>query len=183
MGGEPTALSARPCRQPDNKRSTFDYRRHWKASRTSLRRRSTRRPKAQLPPCLTAPVDPLHSQNGGHFVLSWVVPTRRTYPSPFTMTVPVGNCLIKTDQPVDGATKAKLSSGSARSLRWNGEIPPQKWMNFYARVLSKFATGNGLRVTVTVDIAPDGGVSEQKVEETRSALRELGLNDMLDKDA
>ena len=27
-----------------------------------------------------------------------------------------------------------------------------------------------------------GGVSEQKVEETRSALRELGLNDMLDKD-
>ena len=98
MGGEPTALSARPCRQPDNKRSTFDYRRHWKASRTSLRRRSTRRPKAQLPPRLTTSADPLRRrQNGIQFVLSWVVPTRRTYPSPFTMTVPVGNCLIKTD--------------------------------------------------------------------------------------
>lgn len=55
-------------------------------------------------------------------------------------------------------------------------------MNFYSRVLSKFATGSGLRVTVKVEIAPEGGVSEQKVEETRSALRELGLNDMLDKD-
>jgi hypothetical protein len=26
------------------------------------------------------------------------------------------------------------------------------------------------------------GLSQQKIEETRSALRELGLNDMLDKD-
>jgi hypothetical protein len=32
------------------------------------------------------------------------------------------------------------------------------------------------------NIAPEGVVSEQKVEETRSALRELGLNDILDKD-
>jgi hypothetical protein len=55
-------------------------------------------------------------------------------------------------------------------------------VNFYSRVLSKFATGSTLRVTVKVEIAPEGGVSEQKVEETRSALRELGLNDMLDKD-
>jgi hypothetical protein len=55
-------------------------------------------------------------------------------------------------------------------------------MNFYSRVLSKFATGSGLRVTVKVEIAPEGGVSEQKVEETRSALRELGLNDALDRD-
>lgn len=52
-------------------------------------------------------------------------------------------------------------------------------MNFYTRVLSKFATGSGLRVTVTVEVAPEGGVSQQKVEETRGALRELGLNDIL----
>jgi hypothetical protein len=78
--------------------------------------------------------------------------------------------------------KASAASAGARSLRWSGEIPSQKWMNFYTRVLSRFATGSGLRVTVRVDIAPNGGVSEQKVEETRSALRELGLNDMLDKD-
>ena len=53
-------------------------------------------------------------------------------------------------------------------------------MNFYTRVLSKFATGNGLKLTVNIEVAPDGGVSQQKLEETRSALRELGLNDKLD---
>jgi hypothetical protein len=78
--------------------------------------------------------------------------------------------------------KSKPVAGGLRSLRWSGEIPSQKWMNFYTRVLSKFATGSGLRLTVKVEIAPEGGVSEQKVEETRSALRELGLNDTLDKD-
>ena len=85
--------------------------------------------------------------------------------------------------PFEPPTKTKSAAGGLRSLRWTGEVPSQKWMNFYSRVLSKFATGSGLRVTVKVEIAPEGGVSEQKVEETRSALRELGLNDMLDKDS
>ena len=62
-------------------------------------------------------------------------------------------------------------------LAWSGEISPQKWMNFYTRVLAKFATGNGLKLSVKIEVAPDGGVSQQKVEETRAALRELGLND------
>lgn len=84
--------------------------------------------------------------------------------------------------PPEPPTKTNSAVGGLRSLRWTGEVPSQKWMNFYSRVLSKFATGSGLRVTVKVEIAPEGGVSEQRVEETRSALRELGLNDMLDKD-
>jgi len=65
-------------------------------------------------------------------------------------------------------------------LAWSGEISPQKWMNFYTRVLAKFATGNGLKLSVKIEVAPDGGVSQQKVEETRAALRELGLNDKLE---
>ena len=93
MATEPTALSAWACRQPDNKRSTIAHAYAYayayahadlKASRylysRHVRRKSTRRPKAPLPLRRTAPVDPLHSQNGDHFVLSWVVPTRRTYP-------------------------------------------------------------------------------------------------------
>ena len=44
-----------------------------------VRRGSTRRPKAPLPPHLAATVDSLRSQNGDHFVFSWAVPTRRTY--------------------------------------------------------------------------------------------------------
>jgi len=91
--------------------------------------------------------------------------------------------LTKPGMPSKEApAKSTASPAGSRSVTWSGEIPSQKWMNFYTRVLSKFATGSGLRVTVTVEIAPEGGVSEQKVEETRSALRELGLNDMLDKD-
>lgn len=85
--------------------------------------------------------------------------------------------------PFEPPVKSEPVAGGLRSLRWTGEVPSQKWMNFYTRVLSKFATGSGLRVTVKIEIAPEGGVSEQKVEETRSALRELGLSDALEKDS
>ena len=62
-------------------------------------------------------------------------------------------------------------------LKWTGEVPAQKWMNFYTKVLSKFASARGLKLTVKVEVTPDGGVSKQKLDETKSALRELGLND------
>jgi hypothetical protein len=60
-------------------------------------------------------------------------------------------------------------------LSWTGEVPSQKWMNFYTKVLARFASGKGLRLSITVEAAPEGGVSQQKVEETEVALRELGL--------
>jgi len=60
-------------------------------------------------------------------------------------------------------------------LRWTGEIPPQKWMNFYTKVLSKFASGQGLKLLLEFEVAPEGGISSQKVEETKVALAELGL--------
>lgn len=83
-------------------------------------------------------------------------------------------------QPPGAGGGSVTARGTVARLSWAGEVPPQKWMNFYTRVLSKFATGTGLRLTVKVDVAPDGGLSQQKVDETRSALRELGLNDKLD---
>lgn len=60
---------------------------------------------------------------------------------------------------------------------WAGEVPPQKWMNFYTKVLSKFAGGKGLKVSINFQVAPDDGISKQKIEETKTALRELGLDD------
>jgi hypothetical protein len=60
---------------------------------------------------------------------------------------------------------------------WTGDLPPQKWTNFYMKVLSKFATGDGVKLTVTVDVAPPCGVSKSRLEETRVALRELGLSE------
>jgi len=65
----------------------------------------------------------------------------------------------------------------AATLRWHGEVPWQKWANFYQKVLSRFAMTKNLRLTVTVEVSPDGGVSKQAIEETKTALRELGLKD------
>ncbi len=62
-------------------------------------------------------------------------------------------------------------------LSWSGEVPAQKWMNFYTKVLSKFATGKGLRLRVSIEVHPDDGLSPHKVEDTKLALRELGLPD------
>lgn len=66
---------------------------------------------------------------------------------------------------------------NASRLVWEGEIPPQKWMNFYTRVLSKFVTEGGLSVSLQVVAAPTGGIPLQKVDDTRLALRELGLSE------
>jgi hypothetical protein len=65
-------------------------------------------------------------------------------------------------------------------LVWNGDVPHQKWMNFYTKVLSKFAASAGLKLTLRVEVAPAEGVSPQKVDETKVALRELGLKDALE---
>jgi hypothetical protein len=65
-------------------------------------------------------------------------------------------------------------------LTWSGEIPSQKWMNFYTKVLTKLGVNSGLTLTVKVECSPEGGLSQQKVEEIKIALRELGLNDRLD---
>ena len=59
------------------------------------------------------------------------------------------------------------------SMAWTGEVPPQKWMKFYTKVLSKFATAKGLKLKLSVEVAPEGGISKQKLEETKAALREL----------
>jgi hypothetical protein len=75
--------------------------------------------------------------------------------------------------------KPRPTAEGINKLSWNGEVPPQKWMNFYTKVLSKFAGGKGLKITINVEVSPEGGVSTQKIEETKVALRELGLNDDL----
>jgi hypothetical protein len=70
------------------------------------------------------------------------------------------------------------ASGVA-GFSWSGDVPHQKWMNFYTKVLSRFANSGGLKVNVSIDVAPSGGVSASTVEETRAALRELGAGDDL----
>ena len=90
-------------------------------------------------------------------------------------TDPTGSVVPPVAPPT--TTQPTLVPTSASGLAWTGEIPPQKWMNFYTKVLSKFASARGLKLTVKVEVSPEGGVSKQKLDETKSALRELGLND------
>jgi hypothetical protein len=90
-------------------------------------------------------------------------------PGPTTPTLPPREPSPPTPQPT--------TPTSIGSLKWSGEVPPQKWMNFYTKVLSRFVTGSGPKLRVSVEVSPEGGVSKQKVDETRTALRELGLVD------
>jgi len=60
-----------------------------------------------------------------------------------------------------------------QGLHWSGEVPAQKWMNFYTKVLAKFATKDGLKLTVKFDVSPEGGVSPQQADETRASLSEM----------
>ena len=65
----------------------------------------------------------------------------------------------------------------SKSLIWQGEIDPQKWVNFYMKILTKFASNHDLKLSLQVEISGGDGISEQKIEEMKSALRELGLDD------
>lgn len=66
---------------------------------------------------------------------------------------------------------------SVEKLTWSGMIPAQKWMNFYTKVLSRFATGFNLKLNIQFEVT--GEISKQKTDETRAALNELGLDDKI----
>jgi len=67
----------------------------------------------------------------------------------------------------------------AKVIRWSGTIPYQKWMNFYTRVVSPFAsaTGLSLRVEVEVPAEKDEQQAKAQLEKMRSALRDLSLDE------
>lgn len=60
-----------------------------------------------------------------------------------------------------------------------GEVPAQKWVNFYMKVLTKFAANHDLKLALKVEIGGAAGVSAQKIAEMKAALRELGLDDQV----
>ena len=61
-------------------------------------------------------------------------------------------------------------------LRWSGEVPPQKWTQFYMRILSRFATDPTLRLRVDFTVSPEIGIPEVTRSEIEAVLRELGLS-------
>lgn len=63
-----------------------------------------------------------------------------------------------------------------KRMTWTGDVPPNLWMNFYTKILSKHATDKGLKLKVTFESTPTAGISKEKIEETRTALKEMGLS-------
>ena len=73
-----------------------------------------------------------------------------------------------------------FASDAVPGFRWTGSIAPQKWMNFYTKILAPFAVTQGLELSLTVDVQPEGGVSKAKITEMKVALRELGMSEDVD---
>ncbi len=75
--------------------------------------------------------------------------------------------------------KPAAQGGAATVLTWTGDIPAQKWVNFYMKVLTKVTAGANLQLTLRVVATSDQGFSQQKADEMRAGLRELGLTDVI----
>ena len=88
-------------------------------------------------------------------------------------------------QPELGASAGAAAGGLATkstiptTLTWTGDIPAQKWVNFYMKVLTKISAGADLKLTLRVAASSSQGFSQQKADEMRAALRELGLDDLI----
>ncbi len=87
---------------------------------------------------------------------------------------------IRTAPMAEGDRSGPKTPQQKSALKWSGEVPSQKWMNFYTKILTKLGVSSGLTLTVKVECRPEGGLSPQKVEEIKSALRELGLDDRIE---
>jgi hypothetical protein len=76
----------------------------------------------------------------------------------------------------NGETTLPKTSQLNQQLTWSGEVTPQKWTQFYTKVLSKFSANKDLQLTLKVEVVVDGEISDQRLEETKVALQELGLD-------
>jgi hypothetical protein len=66
-----------------------------------------------------------------------------------------------------------------RTIRWRGAVPPQKWMNFYTKVLSRFTASPEMKLEMSFEVTLDREQAQSKADETRAGLKDLGLDDRL----
>ncbi len=56
-------------------------------------------------------------------------------------------------------------------------VAPQKWTNFYLKVLTKLVSRGEVKLNVSIEAKPKESFTDQQVEEIKAALLGLGLND------
>ncbi|MBN8644244.1 MAG: ATP-binding protein [Planctomycetes bacterium] len=88
-----------------------------------------------------------------------------------------GTAQVRVRVREKSATEANATNTASQMLLWTGEVPAQKWMNFYTKVLTRFASTPGLKLRVTFEAPADNAHAKGKADEARAALRELGLDD------
>ena len=91
--------------------------------------------------------------------------------------------VLTSPNPTSSPETAKKDTGkvpNASGVSWTGEVAHQKWMNFYTKVLSPLVGNGGLKISIEVDAAPTDGLSQSKLDEIKTALRELGLSEHID---
>jgi hypothetical protein len=82
----------------------------------------------------------------------------------------------EADRPDDGSGEEEVKPGK-RLIRWRGAVAAQKWTNFYMKVLTRFASSPDLKLEVSFEVPVDSDRAQSKMDDTRSGLKELGLDD------
>jgi hypothetical protein len=98
-------------------------------------------------------------------------PKRASVPAPVAPKPKGGAVLGGESSPPPPPVSTRLVGG----LRWQGDVPWQKWMQVYSKLLSRFSN-KGLKLRVVVEVAPADGLAEQELQEAATALKELGLH-------
>ncbi|MCY2928835.1 MAG: DUF499 domain-containing protein [Planctomycetota bacterium] len=105
--------------------------------------------------------------------------TAGPYEGCFSVTASSAGISASASYRVSARSEPPSPQPTPGRLVWSGEVPAQKWTNFYMKVLSKFASDRSVSMSIRAEITVDGKVSPQKLEETKTALRELGMSDNL----
>jgi len=93
-----------------------------------------------------------------------------------------GRGVVQVSPKVEPGKPVLQPPAAPRGIRWSGEVPPQKWMNFYTKVLSKVSNVPGVSISVTFKASPGAEQSQAKIDELRAGLKELSLDDTIGSD-
>jgi len=81
----------------------------------------------------------------------------------------------KTERPGPGPSPDPEPT-TKKTYAWNGQIDPSKWMIFYTKVLTKVVGKKGFKISVGFNI-DDESLTDQKIDEIKGAIKEMGLDD------
>src|SRR5439155_10790657 len=65
-----------------------------------------------------------------------------------TTALPLGGGGVTAPGNSPTTDRPAVGPASIPRLVWTGDVPHQKWMNFYTKVLSKFSAAAGLKLTL-----------------------------------